>query len=509
MKDNKKKKSFLKGAGVLALFGVIAKLIGGLYRIPLTNILGAEGMGFYQLVFPVYALLLALTSTAIPGMLARQISRDARGDYGYAVFHKAVKLLAVVGITVTAFLMLISRPLSTLQGKEEMFIGYIVVAPSIFFVAIMSTFRGWFNARLEMLPTALSIVTEQAIKFGAGLALAVILRPYGLIAMTSGALLGVTVSEAASLAIIASMYFAKGHRLTRPALKIPSLALFASSIPFTLGGMILPFTAFLDSILIVNLLRRRMPAAVAIGEYGIFTGSVGSIVSFPVVLTISLAVAVIPVIAARKERRDINGIKDSGSLTMKLALAVALPSAIGLMMLSKSVVTILYPALTQGERAVAERLLIISAVGIPFLALMQIYNSMLQALDKSNTTARNIAVAGAVKIAGNVILIPIIGITGGAVATVLCYISGFVLNLISYNRLTGNNKKLLKKVAEVAGAGAIMTIIIALTALIPGNDYLKIAFAALLGSAAYGIMLWVLKVFDKEELKLMFSGKGE
>ncbi len=467
-------------------------------------------MGFYQLVFPVYALLLALTSTAIPVMLARQISRDARGDYGYAVFYKAVRLLAVVGIAVTAFLMFVGRPLSELQGKEEMYVGYLVVAPSIFFVAIMSTFRGWFNARLEMLPTALSTVAEQVIKFGAGLTLAIILRPYGLVAMTAGALLGVTISEAGSLMIIVILYFAKGYRFKPPTLNIPSLALFASSVPFTLGGMILPFTAFLDSILIVNLLvRGGAVSSVAIGEYGIFTGSVSSIVSFPVVLTISLAVAIIPIIAARKERRDIAGIKDSGSLTMKLALAVALPSAIGLMMLSKSVVQVLYPGLSIGERGIAERLLIISAVGIPFLALMQIYNSMLQALDRSSTTARNIAVAGAIKIAGNVIFIPIIGITGGAVATVLCYVTGFSLNLASYNRLTGSNRKLLKKVAEVTGAGAIMTIIIALTALIPSNDYLKIAFAALLGSAVYGIMLWVLKVFDKEELKLMFSGKGE
>lgn len=510
MKDNKGKKSFIKGAGVLALFGVIAKLIGGLYRIPLTNILGAEGMGFYQLVFPVYALLLALTSTAIPGMLARQISRDARGDYGYAVFYKAVRLLAVVGIAVTAFLMLVGRPLSELQGKEEMFVGYLVVAPSIFFVAIMSTFRGWFNSKLEMLPTALSTVAEQIIKFGAGLALALLLRPFGLIAMTAGALLGVTVSEFASLAIIIIIYFAKGYRLNRPVMKIPSIALFQSTIPFTLGGMILPFTAFLDSILIVNLLVWGGAAsASAIGQYGIFTGSVGSIVSFPVVLTISLAVAIIPIIAARKEKRDILGIKDSGSLTMKLALAVALPAAIGLMMLSRSIVTVLYPNLSVTERGIAERLLLISAIGIPFLALMQIYNSMLQALDKSHTTARNISIAGALKIAGNVILIPIIGIAGGAVATVICYVAAFALNLATYNRLTGNNRKLLKKIAEVMGAGAIMTVFIAVTALIFDNDYYKIAFAALLGTAVYGIMLWILKVFDKEELKLMFNGKGE
>ncbi|NCA67136.1 MAG: hypothetical protein EOM87_03620, partial [Clostridia bacterium] len=344
MKDKTQKRTYIKGAGILALFGVIAKIIGGLYRIPLTNILGAEGMGLYQLVFPVYALLLALTSTAIPNLLARQIARDPRGDFGYAVFYKAIKLLSIVGFVATVILLIVCRPLAAMQGKEEMYIGYIVIAPSIFFVALMSTLRGWFNARLDMLPTALSTLFEQLIKLAAGLTLAILLRPYGVLIMTIGALLGVTISEFISLAIIATMYFVKGYRIKRPTIKIPSLALFSASIPFTVGGMILPFTYFLDSILIVNLLLLGGTAAtVAIGEYGILTGTIGSLVSFPVVLTISLAIAVIPVIAAKKQKRDINGIKNNGCITMKLTLAFALPSAIGLMVLSDSIVRILYP----------------------------------------------------------------------------------------------------------------------------------------------------------------------
>lgn len=510
LKDkNTKKKSYIKGAGILAFFGIIAKLIGGLYRIPLTNILGAEGMGFYQLIFPVYALLLALTSTAIPNLLARQISRDARGDYGYAVFYRAVKLLAVVGLAVTLLLVAISRPLSSLQGKSEMYIGYIVIAPSLFFVAIMSTFRGWFNARLEMLPTSMSIFTEQIIKFAAGLTLTILLTPYGILIMTVGALLGVTISELAGLIIIAVFYFAKGHKFKKPSLKIPAFALFSASIPFTLGGMILPLTYFLDSILIVNLLiLGGTVSAVAIGEYGIMSGTIGSLVNFPVVLTISLAVAVIPIISRKKQERDINGIKYNGSLTMKIALSVALPFAIGLMLLSNSIVRVLYPNLTARELWIAEQLLMVLAVGIPFLALMQIYNSLLQALDKSNLTARNIAISGAVKIIGNVILIPFIGIMGGAISTVMCFITGFSLNIITYNRLTGYNKKLLKKVAELTGAGVIMTLFVSIMSIIFKNNYIKILSAALIGSVVYGIMLWILKVFDKDELKLIL-GRGE
>ncbi|NCA68081.1 MAG: hypothetical protein EOM87_08465 [Clostridia bacterium] len=168
----------------------------------------------------------------------------------------------------------------------------------------------------------------------------------------------------------------------------------------------------------------------------------------------------------------------------------------------------LYPGLSATEAAVATRLLTVSAIGIPFLALMQIYNSLLQALDRSVASAKNLAISGGVKLVGNVTLIPLIGITGGAVATVLCFATGFFLNLFSYNRLTGDNSRLLKKVAELTLSGLIMTAIIIATGNIISNNYFKIALAALLGGAIYVIMLWIFKVFDKEELRLML-GKGE
>jgi stage V sporulation protein B len=139
---------------------------------------------------------------------------------------------------------------------------------------------------------------------------------------------------------------------------------------------------------------------------------------------------------------------------------------------------------------------------------MQIYNSLLQALDRSVESAKNLAYSGGLKIVGNLVLIPLIGIEGGAVATVLCFTTGFFLNLISYNRLTGNNSRLLKKVAETTSAGVVLTVVIILSSYFIKNNYLEILSAALLGGIVYVIMLMLFKVFDKDEMRLIF-GRSE
>lgn len=145
------------GAAVLAVGSIIAKLIGAFYRVPLTNILGAEGMGIYQLVFPVYALFMTLSTAGIPTALSRIVAEHrARGEgakkYLAAALLTLVALSALAGILVTA----LSRVLAEWQGNPAAAGGYVAIAPAIFFVGVIAGLRGWFQGEMYMLPTALS-----------------------------------------------------------------------------------------------------------------------------------------------------------------------------------------------------------------------------------------------------------------------------------------------------------------------------------------------------------------
>ncbi|MBQ2701798.1 MAG: oligosaccharide flippase family protein, partial [Clostridia bacterium] len=196
------KKEFIKGAVWIAFGGFTAKLIGALYRIPLTNLIGGRGLGLYQMIYPVYCLLLTVSATGIPSSIAKltaeRIGKD-RGDH--AVFKSAMKLFLLIGLAGTVLMALIAPFLARAQGIKEVTAGYFTLAPSVFLVSAISVFRGWFQGRNKMYPTALSEIVEQLVKVGVGLLFAYLYRGNVEKAVVF-LLLSVTVSEAAALLLM-------------------------------------------------------------------------------------------------------------------------------------------------------------------------------------------------------------------------------------------------------------------------------------------------------------------
>ena len=192
------------GAAVLAAGSMAAKFIGAFYRIPLTNILGAEGMGVYQLVFPVYALFITLSTAGIPTALSRIVAEhrargESAGKYLAAALFTLVALSVLAGGLITA----LSHVFARWQGNPAAAGGYAVIAPAVFFAGLVAGFRGWFQGEMYMLPTALSGIVEQLVKLGVGVGLAAALAPRGQNAAVMGAIAGVTVSELAAACYLA------------------------------------------------------------------------------------------------------------------------------------------------------------------------------------------------------------------------------------------------------------------------------------------------------------------
>ena len=159
-----RQRSLIGGISVLGIAGMICKVVGVLYRIPLANMIGGQGLGLYQQVMPAYNLLLAVTSAGIPVAISRMVSHYITlGEHGNArrVFRTALKLLSVLGVFTTVLLLLLSRVIAKEVGTPEGYLSYMCIAPSLFFVCIMSAYRGYMQGMRRMMPTAVSQLIEQ------------------------------------------------------------------------------------------------------------------------------------------------------------------------------------------------------------------------------------------------------------------------------------------------------------------------------------------------------------
>lgn len=509
-----KKKGFLKGAGILALATFFAKIIGAFYRIPLTNILGAEGMGVYQLIFPVYSFLLSTSSGALPVAISIIISEKVtKGEHNEAktLLNSAMSVLLMTGIAISLGLILLSGLIANLQGNAAARLGYIAIAPSVFFVSGIAVLRGWFQGNGYMSPSALSQITEAFFKLAAGLTLAYILLPKGIGLAVFGAMAGVTVSEGVSFLTMYIIFRKKNEpfklsfnwRESRAQYK----EIIKRSIPMTIGGMILPFAQIIDSLIVVNMLSRTGSAASATSSYGLFTGYVSTLINLPIVLGLSLGIAVIPQLSKGKAQRDINDIKQKSDTSLKLSLMIGVPFALLYLFMPKGILTFLYPSLLGAELAEAARLLQIGAFSVIALSATQIYTSIMQGLGKPYSPVKNLAVGAAIKIALNLILLPYLGITGVAVASLVCFTATAALNFISMTRLTGQSRHLYKNSGVILLCGVIMSgVVLLINYLAAGR--IAVIIASLVGAVAYFLLLIILKAFTENELlSLPFGGK--
>ncbi|HKL73466.1 MAG TPA: polysaccharide biosynthesis protein [Clostridia bacterium] len=507
-----KKNSFLRGAGLLAFSVVIAKILGAVYRIPLTNIIGAEGMGIYQFVYPVFALILTLSSGAVPTAISLTIAESvvindenkARRD-----FAVAIKVCLIVGISGTLALLAIAYPISLMQSKDAL-IGYLVVAPAIFIVTIISAFRGWFMGHKNMMPYSLSQISEGIVKLVFGIAATYLLLPFGIKYAVAGALGGVLISELVTLLILFFTYKKKDKTFEKVAIKDnkPALKkLWRLVLPLVLGGIILPFSQFIDSLLFVNLLKfGGNSLSNSTVQYGIFAGTVTPLINLPVMVCITLGIAITPQMVEGKIKRSIDFIMDKVSIATKIIFALCVPFILIFIFLGDTVIGLLYPTLGAENIALASKLLSISALSILALSVFQIYSAMLQGLDKIYVPLKIMGVCVALKIILNIVLIPFAGMVGAAIsATIAFTLAAAVVMFYFFNyvRVVDN---LAKNTSLITLCGAIMSLIIVINIRLQKNP-ITLILTATVSVIIYFIFLLVLRVFTKDELQSMPMGR--
>lgn len=502
-----KRRSVAQGAILLASCSIIAKLLGGAYRIVLTGMLGAEGIGFYQLVFPLFALLLAVTSNALPLTLSRQISAELVLDRSGAikiVVKKALLYAFLAGGAATLATVFLSKLLAGVQSQSEVYVCYVAIAPAVIFVALAGVFKGWFLGHGNTSPSGVSQIIEVAVKFVLGLVFVKLLSPRGVMYAVVGALAAVSISEFVSLVVLFIWYMSSAKQERAMPKLAPQGKFFSVFLPITASGLIFPLIAFVDSIMVVNLLNLGGEIE-SVSQYGILTGPVASIINMPIVLAMSISVAIVPAIASAMAGYDVISIKQKTATTVKMCLMIAMPFFLGGAIMSERVVDLLYPTLSEGHRELTAYLLSLSSINIVLLSMLEVLNAILQGIGRGKSVLVHIAIGGAVKIIIELLFVPRVGIAASAISSIAFYLISFCLSGVYYNKLVGKNAKLFKSISKIASAGVIMSLSL-LPSLFIKNNILSLVCAVAIGAAVYVCALLAFKAIGEGEMKMLPLG---
>ena len=428
VKENGK---IFSGAAILGVGAFLAKLIGAAYRVPLTAIIGSEGLGLYQMLFPVYVVLLEFSGAGLPNALSKIISEEGADAYrARAYLKKALKFFSVVGTAASLTMIVFAKPFAIKQGDARAAAAYVALAPSVLFVCLISCFRGYFQGQMKMTPTASSQIIEQVIKLICGLGFSYLFMPDIKLA-AAGAALGVTLSEAAAFTGLLFCYV-KGikklpylkYKLNYADVRIKTI--IKNVIPVTLTGVILPVSQVIDSFIILNALKIHSENATAI--FGLFTGVAQTIINLPVAVCYGIAVTAIPSVSGAKSQ----DVQTKNCLKcMLLTLGVSLPSAVLCYLFSPLAIKILFSGLSAEHKLLAVSLVKIMAINVVLASFLQTINAILIGKKKLYSPVLGLITGSVVKIILNAILVKDsqIGIYGGAVGLIACY---FVANLVNF-----------------------------------------------------------------------------
>lgn len=514
----------MRGAVILGAAGIIVKILGAFFRIPLGNLIGADGMGYYQTVYPVYTLLLTVATAGIPVAISRMVSeRISGGNYWGAnrVFKVSLYVMIVLGAILFAIsFFLAENIIGLIAGMDEAVHALRAIAPALLFVPIMASFRGYFQGMQNMRPTAISQIFEQFFRVLVGLALAFYLVSKGEAIAAAGATFGATAGSFMGLVTIFLIYLLlkstnshkKKMRSTQREFEDQKESathiikqVFIIAIPITLGAAIMPIMQYIDSVLVINrLVDSGWNVVESRSMYGQLTGFANSLVNMPQVITQAIAISLVPTIATAFTLKDMDFVHKNVKLGVRTAMIVGLPCTVGMFVLAEPIMLLLYP--TQKEDAImAAQALLVLSFGVIFLALVQTLTSILQGVGKQNIPAINLLIGAFAKFLCTYFLtaIPALNVKGAAIGTVAAYLIATILNFVAVKRYTHTKFDIgvtyIRPIISVVIMGAIAYFSHLLLSMFIGNSIATLVAIALAG-VSYVVLLFVTGSINESEL---------
>ncbi|MFA5535894.1 MAG: polysaccharide biosynthesis protein [Bacillota bacterium] len=499
------KESFFQGAVVLAIGSLIAKVLGFTYRIYVVRLVGSEGIGLYELVFPLITLVLVLTTAGIPVALANTIAR-LKGQEEYylitIVIRFSLYILLITGI-IFPVIMLYFAPwlLPKIYADPRSYWPFMALLPVIFFVSISSVFRGYFQGISFMLPNALAQLSEQLVRFAFGLILIAWLLPYGIEFGAVGLALAVVIGEIAGLIVLLYFYFRTTLKLkpkpttvlkSQTSLVLILQQLMFLALPITMSRIVSSVSLSLKAIIIPNRLQAAgSTLQQATQAYGAYSGIALSLISFPNVLTGALGAVLLPTVAMATIKNEHFELQRRVNQGIKLTVLVALPFTVWFFLLPEYLTVTIFH---NYEAAILLKLLAPSCI---FIYLQQTTGGILLGLGKMKTILLNSALGNLFGLAVTYVLVgsPILKIKGAVIGlslgvTIIC-----LLNL----KVVFKHTKTQLKIADWLRPFTIATLFMILFIQCFSNQ-LSVYFIILTSGLIYLLVIILLQGLSKKDL---------
>ena len=524
-KRKRQTESFMQGVLAIMFSQVLIKIFGMIYKLYLTNKegFGDAGNAIYSSGFQIYALLLTLSSIGVPNAISKLVAeRLAVGDSkgAHRIFKVAFATFSIIGGIGTLILFYGAKYIAynMLQIPEAEY-TLVALSPSIFFVAISSVVRGYFNGRQNLKATANSQTIEQVFKTCLTIIIVAVIGAFSsnnTIIMAAGANLATTLSTFLSFAYL---YLYYGERKKEIAQDIKSSTnykayrikdiiktILSVSIPISLSSLMSVITKNIDAITVVSGLKTFMTEASAKIQSGILAGKVDALTAVPLSLNIAFATALVPTIASAKAIGNIQIARERTELSLLITILRGLPCTVGMFVFAPQILNLLFPNANRGEL-----LLQISSLTIIFSVLIQTVNAGLQGIGKIMVPATALGIGVIVKYILNLILIknPSIGVYGAGIASLCCNVVVFLIGitvLIKNMKLQLDLGKFMIKPILSTGMMAIVSLYVynVLQKLIANQLATVISIAC--AGIIYIISLLILRNLTKEEIYKMPQG---
>ena len=487
-------KSFVKGALVLSAAGILAKCLGALYRIPFGYIASEDCLALYSMVYPIYNLLMALSTAGIPLALSKLVAEyEEQGRAGMSI-----------GVCIGLFIFINADWLATHVFPDERVAWSLrAIAPAMIFSCMQAVFRGYFQGLQQMVPTALSQITEQFVRVGVIFVALFALMPYGDDVVAAGASAGASIGGGIALLLMLVIFirYRRSHK-TESGQKKEDVSLsntqvlgrvIALAIPISIGGLALPIMQSVDSLLVVPRLEAGgLSHDAAMAWFGYLGGCVQPILNLPFMLTTAIAASLVPNISEALAMGQTQKVRETFANAMQLAILIVLPATVGLMTLAYPIIELLYPV-----KPDAGLPMFWSAAVVLMVGLYQISAGTLQGMGKAMVPMYSLLLGAAIKIVLTYTLtaMPALGIRGAALASVIGFGVAAANNIWQVSRRIGwewlsMQYHIVKPVISVAAmAVLVLAVYSGVYTLLSSNGTATLVFIMIGGGAYFAVLL--------------------
>ncbi|MBR2848344.1 MAG: polysaccharide biosynthesis protein [Clostridia bacterium] len=522
---------FFSGVLVLTISNLIIKVIGMLFKIPMSHFVGDEGMGYYSQAYTLYTCFFMIATNGLPVALATMLSDSrSKGQFKQAkrIFRIAMGLFFAVGL-VSMLVMLFGARIysSEFLRVDQAYYCILAVAPTIFFISISSAYRGYFQSYQQMLPTSVSQLTEVLSKLFLGVFFALyakgqgygihIVAAYAAAGLTIGAALGMIFLFFAKLAFRSkeeqyNVQIIEGNTISEytdsTATILKRIAIIA--IPITLSSSVMSITNLIDSGLVSTGLQDiGMTAEEATKIYGNYTTLAVTMFNLPPYLIYPISYSIIPILTMARSTKDTVRANRIIESSLRVSVLIGLPCALGMSALSKPILSLLFP---MESVEMAWPLLSLLAPASFFICVLSVTNAILQSCGYERMPLYSMLVGAAIKLVSNYILIRTIGMYGTPVSTFLCYLTATAMNLYFVAKKTG----VMPSVSRVFLRPLLAAVLCALAALgsytlfsdVLGLGGRAITLAAIfIAVIVYGGLVFTTRAITADDILLLPKGE--